>query len=230
MSKTVTAAMLIGALALGGVAHAQTAVSLGAAPAQQQADDAPVGKKAGTLMVRVRAIGLIPENTSSSISAIGGHVNATAQAAPEIDLSYFFTDHIAIEGIAASTRHSISAGHSALGHVDVGSAYVLPPTVTLQYHFMPHSRFSPYVGVGLTVAFFYDTNPSGPTVTKFGLDTTVGPAIQAGFDYNFSGHWFANFDVKQIFINTTARINGGTIVAKTALNPTVVGAGIGYRF
>ncbi len=228
MRKTLTAAMLTGALALGGVAHAQTAVSLGAPP--QPAGDAPVGKKAGTLMVRLRAIGLIPQNTSSSVSVIGGHVNASAQAAPEIDLSYFFTDHIAVEGIAASTRHSVSAGHTALGHVDVGSVYVLPPTITVQYHFMPHERFSPYVGVGLTVAFFYDSNPAGPTVSKVGFSNAVGPAIQAGFDYNFAGHWFANFDVKQIFLNTEARINGGAIVAKTSLNPTVVGAGIGYRF
>ena len=67
-------------------------------------------------------------------------------------------------------------------------------------------------------------------MTKFGLSTSAGAAIQAGFDYNISGHWFANFDVKQVFLNTEARINGGTIIAKTALNPTIIGAGIGYRF
>ncbi len=55
-------------------------------------------------------------------------------------------------------------------------------------------------------------------------------AVQAGFDYNISGHWFANFDVKQIVLNTEARINEGAIVAKTALDPTIIGAGIGYRF
>jgi outer membrane protein len=37
-------------------------------------------------------------------------------------------------------------------------------------------------------------------------------------------------DVKQIFLNTTASINGGVIKAHTALNPLVVGMGIGYRF
>lgn len=100
----------------------------------------------------------------------------------------------------------------------------------MQYHFRPHARFSPYVGAGLTVAFFRDSNPTGPTVDKFGLSNNVGAAIQAGFDYNITGHWFANFDVKQVFLNTTARINGGGIVARTALDPTIVGAGIGYRF
>ncbi len=82
----------------------------------------------------------------------------------------------------------------------------------------------------LTVAFFYDSHSAGPTVTSFGLSNNVGAAIQAGFDYNFNGHWFANLDVKQLFVNTTARINGGGIVAKTSLDPTIVGAGIGYRF
>jgi outer membrane protein len=67
-------------------------------------------------------------------------------------------------------------------------------------------------------------------VSSLSLDNSVGAAVQAGFDYNLIGHWFANFDVKQIFLNTTAHIDGGAIIAKTALNPLIVGAGIGYRF
>ena len=37
-------------------------------------------------------------------------------------------------------------------------------------------------------------------------------------------------DVKQIFLSTTASINNGAIRAKITVNPTVVGAGFGYRF
>jgi outer membrane protein len=194
-----------------------------------QNDDVNV-QQLGHFMVRVRALGVIPENASSAISAIGGSVGVTATPAPEVDLSFFFNDHLAVEAIAASTRHEIAAQHSALGHVDVGSVYVLPPTLTLQYHFSPHSRFSPYVGAGLTAAFFYDSRPAGPTVTKVGLSNAVGAAIQFGFDYHIAGPWFANFDVKQVFLDTEARLNGGTIIAKTALDPTIIGAGIGYRF
>ena len=38
--------------------------------------------------------------------------------------------------------------------------------------------------------------------------------------------------MKQIFLNTTANINTvlGPVKANTALNPLVIGAGIGYRF
>ena len=195
-----------------------------------EAVETNAGFQAGSVMVRLRAIGVIPENLGSSVSAIGGHVGVTATPAPEVDLSYFFTPNIAAELIAASTRHEVSASGTALGHVDVGSVYVLPPTLTVQYHFMPHSKFSPYVGAGIALAFFYDSQPARPTVTKVGFSNNVGAAVQAGFDYNVTGHWYLNFDVKQIFVNTTARIKGGTIIAKTALDPTVVGAGIGYRF
>jgi outer membrane protein len=221
MAKVLFAACLAGGLAVSGMASAQTAAT---------DPDAPVGKAANTIMIRLRGIGVLPQDSSSSISTIGGDVNASNSAAPEVDFSYFFTDHIAAELIAATTRHEISASNTSLGRVDVGSVWVLPPTVTLQYHFMPHERFSPYVGAGLNATFFYDAHPAGGAVTSLGFSDNVGAAIQAGFDYNFIGHWFANFDVKQIFVNTDASLNNGAIHAKTALNPTVIGAGIGYRF
>ena len=223
MKRTLFASCLCGALAVAGVASAQTAPN--------SDSNAPVGKQANTFMIRVRAIGVIPENNSSNTS-VGGHVSATAQAAPEIDLSYFITDNIAAELIAASTRHNIRATGTAAGDLDVGSTWILPPTLTLQYHFMPHERFSPYIGAGLNVSFFYAESAAGPTVRSLSLDNAVGAALQVGFDYNFSGHWFANFDVKQIFLSTTAHLNTalGPVTAKTSLDPLVIGAGIGYRF
>jgi outer membrane protein len=221
MKPILFASCLLSAVACSSLAFAQSPFDLSAPP---------VGKQAGTIMIRVRAIGVIPLNSSSSISVIGGQVNATAQAAPEADFSYFFTDNIAVELIAATTRHNVSASNTAIGHVDVGSVWALPPTLTLQYHFFPHERFSPYIGAGINATFFYGAHPAGPPVTDVTFSNNVGAAIQAGVDYNIGGHWFANFDVKQIFLNTTASINGGAIKAHTALNPLVVGMGIGYRF
>jgi outer membrane protein len=204
----------------------------GGASAQTLTEPAPVGKAANTFMIRGRVIGVIPLNSSSDISVIGGHVSTSNAVAPEVDFSYFLTDNIALELIAATTKHNLYAVDSALspGSVKVGSTWVLPPTLLLQYHFFPHEKFSPYVGAGLNVSFFYASQPAGGAVNQLAMTSGVGAAIQAGFDYNFSGHWFANFDVKQIFLNTSASINGGAIKAKTALNPLVIGARIGYRF
>jgi outer membrane protein len=226
MKRVLFAGTMLSALAFGFTANAQSPLDMNAPP---------VGKQAGTFMVRARAIGVIPENNSSSISVIGGHVDATAQAAPELDLSYFLTDNIAFELIAATTRHEVSASGSSLaqgGKVDVGSVWALPPSLTVQYHFLPHAAFSPYVGVGLDLMVFYGAQPAGPAVTHVSFGNNVGPVIQAGIDYNVSGHWFANFDVKQIFVNTDAHVDalGTTVKAHTALDPLVIGMGIGYRF
>ena len=229
MKRFLLATTFASAMALTGTAWAQMPFDL-SQPA--------VGKAANTFMIRVRAIGVIPEDNSSSVTVLtGGHVNTTAQPAPEVDFSYFLTDHIAAELIAATTRHSIAENGSAVipGKVDVGSTWVLPPTLTLQYHFFPQSQFSPYIGAGVNVSFFYDTKPAGPLITHVSMNNGWGPAVQAGVDYNFAGHWFANFDVKQIFLNTGAHINAGpggalALKAKTSLDPLVIGAGIGYRF
>jgi outer membrane protein len=223
MKKTLFATTVLSAMALGFAANAQSLLDM----------NAPlIGKEAGTFMIRARALGVIPEDISSSISAIGGHVTATAQAAPEVDFSYFLTDNVALELIAASTRHNVKATGTAVGDIDVGSVWALPPTLTLQYHFLPHSAFSPYVGVGLNVTFWYGESAANPPVTHFHVGTGVGPALQAGVDYNIAGHWFLNADVKQIFLNTDAHIDalGTTVKARTALDPLVVGMGIGYRF
>ena len=211
-----------------------TAMAFAGAPVvRAETDGAPVGKAAGTFMIRARVIGVIPENSSSSLSGAltSGSVGTPNSVVPEVDFSYFLTENIALELIAATSQHDLYAKNSALGSsYHVGSTWVLPPTLLLQYHFMPHEKFSPYVGAGVNVSFFYATEAANNAVTQLAMKSSVGAAVQAGFDYNFSGHWFANFDVKQIFVSTTASINGGAIHAKTALNPTVVGAGIGYRF
>lgn len=199
-----------------------------ATPAMAQSADS--GKAAGSIMVRGRLIAVMPQNFSSSVSAIGGHVATTTAVTPEVDFSYFFTDNIAVELIAATTRHSLSATGTSLGKVPVGTTWVLPPAVTVQYHFNPKGKVSPYLGAGLNYTLFYGTHAAGGAVTKLGLDNNVGGVLQAGIDYNLDGRWFANVDIKQIFVSTKAKLNGGGIVAKTALSPTVFGVGLGYRF
>jgi outer membrane protein len=210
---------MLGALAVAGSAAAQTA------------SDAPVGKAAGTWMVRGRIIDVDPENNGSSTS-IGGRVSATNTATLEADFSYFFTDHIAAELIAATTKHDITAKDTTHGDIKVGSTWVLPPTLLLQYHFMPKARFSPYIGAGLNATLFYSDAPARPVITSMHLDNNIGEALQIGADYNVSGHWFLNADVKQIFLPTKASLTTvlGHVSAKTSLDPLVVGVGAGYRF
>ncbi|MDD2878175.1 MAG: outer membrane beta-barrel protein [Acidiphilium sp.] len=221
MRKTVASLGLVSLLAL-------------SAPAYAQWWNQPTGFQAGDIMVRLRADGVLPQNMSSNLSRIGGKIDASDTVIPELDLSYFFTPHISVEAIAGTSRHNIWANDTALGTVKVGSVWVLPPTVTVQYHFGGMGNFVPYVGAGVSLMLFYDSHTAAD-LQALGLDTVtyrtgIGPAIEAGFDYHLKGNWYANFVVKQTFVATRASIGHGTVIAHTNLDPTIVGAGIGYRF
>lgn len=190
-----------------------------------------IGLGKGDFILRAGALGVIPNNTSSRTS-VGGHVTASNGVMGELSANYFITDNLAVEAIASSTQHKVWARGTAAGDVYVGKVWVIPPTITLQWHFLPHKRFNPYAGVGLTVAFWHNLKPGGGIVQKLGMETTVGPSFNIGFDYQLVGNWFFNIDAKQMLLNQRAHINNSPdrIDARTSLNPTAISGGIGYRF
>ena len=170
-------------------------------------------------MARVRAIGVHP-NVSSSLSGL----DANDQWAPELDFTYFWTKNFATELILATTRHELTYNGTSLGKVSV-----LPPTITLQYHFTDLGAFRPYVGGGLNLTWFYN-NDLKLGNTPIDVDSTsVGGAVQAGFDYEFQKNWYFNMDVKYIWMSTDVKAAGATLT-NLKLDPVVYGVGIGYRF
>jgi outer membrane protein len=179
-------------LVIAGLALA--AATLVAGPAQAQSPDG--GFQAGSILIRGRIIDVMPQNSTSSVSLIGGHVTATDTITPEVDFTYFITENIAVELIAATTRHSLAATGTAIGKVPVGSTWVLPPALTLQYHFMPKGSISPYVGAGINYTVFYNAHAAGGAVTKLSLESNFGEVLQAGVDFNLGGRWYGNVDVK----------------------------------
>jgi len=197
-----------------------------------------IGLGKGDALIRLSAIGVMPEDIGSRVwlngAAIPGSIKASRQAAPELTFEYFLTDHVSVDLIAASTRHELAATGTPLGHLDIGSTWVLPPTLTFAWHFRPHKRFNPYAGLGGTLAFFHNTSPAGGVVQKLNLGVTGGPSLDIGFDYQIVGNWFFNVDAKQMFMRAHAwandRQSGAFIKAHDSLDPTVVGMGIGYRF
>jgi outer membrane protein len=197
----------------------------------------PTGYSAGDILAHLSVIAIVPENLNSHVNGpiVGGdHVGTSIAESPELDASYFLTPNVSLELIAATTKHDVWATGNSAGKVKVGSTWVLPPTLTAQYHFAQLGPVRPYVGLGLTVAFFYSPSRSA-TLTSLnaklgGLSTGVGPAIDAGFDVPLGNNFTANVDVKQIFLTTSTRIAGGAIGAVTELDPTVVGVGVGYQF
>ncbi|MBX3446658.1 MAG: OmpW family protein [Parvibaculaceae bacterium] len=205
-----------------GAGLAIAAAVMTAAPAHAES----TGKSAGDIMVRARALWAVPDE-SASVTVLGGDVNVSNDVVPEIDFTYFVTDNIALELIAGTTRHDVS--HTPTG-IDLGKVSLLPPTLTLQYHFLPKEKLSPYVGAGVNYTIFYNEDAPGGAVTSIDYKNSFGWALQAGVDYEVADRWYVNLDVKKIFLSTDVSINGGAINADVDLDPWLVGVGIGYRF
>jgi hypothetical protein len=103
--------------------------------------------------------------------------------------------------------------------VDLGSAWLLPPTVTLQYHFDPKgASMRPYVGVGVNYTTFFGVDE--PAGLNIDYDDSFGLALQAGIDIPFGNGWSVNVDVKKIYINTDVTITLASSLLKPMLTST----------
>jgi outer membrane protein len=199
----------------------------------------PAQAEQGDWLVRGRAIMVAPTETSSGVEPAfaDDEVSVSNSFAPEVDISYFVSDHVALELIAATTKHDVG-GKGALKPVgELAGSWVLPPTLTLQYHFAPKARVRPYVGAGLNYTLFYSEDASDGLEdaigsTKVELDDSFGYALQAGVDVDLNEKIFLNLDVKYIDIDTEATLTTGSLVnrVKVSLDPVVVGVGVGMRF
>ncbi len=176
---------------------------------------------------RGRIISVIADG-SGTVDGTALETDVSASETLEFDVSYFFTKNIAAELIAATSKHTVQAGTSNLGN-----AWILPPTVTLQYHFTPEEKFSPYLGAGLNYSMFYGED-SAAGFSELDVEGGVGYAVQAGFDYWIDEHWGINMDVKYIDLDVDVDVvSGGTTALRASnvdLNPVVAGVGVSYRF
>jgi len=199
--------------------------------------DAPVVVESwtnpGDIFVRARGLAVIPQ-TGTDKWNIGGSpdLSISTSGIPELDITYFLTKNIAVEVIAGTTPHTIDSKGtiSTLGKVE--DVWLLPPTVTLQYHFDTGTAFKPYIGAGVNYTFFFK-DETGSSFGGFHLDNTWGAALQAGFDYKLTGNWFLNFDFKYLFLDTDFSVNtktGTHVTGHVDIDPIIVGAGIGYKF
>lgn len=202
-----------------------------AAGSQDQVAAPEVASKAkpNPWMIRLRSIWVEPEVSSTYLSS-GAGIKVTDVSndwEPELDINYFFNPHLSAELILATTTNDVTG----TGNYDLGSVKMLPPTVTLLYHFTPEKMFSPYAGAGINYTFFYDADSGSAQDIQY--DDTFGFALQAGLDVKVNQKWSVNFDVKKIFLNTDVHVDTGSTMNDSlhvTLNPWIYGVGVGYKF
>ncbi len=180
---------------------------------------------------RLRGIVVAPDE-SADIEAIGGDVSISTAVVPEFDITYFFNENWSLELILATARHDVEAVGTAAEDIDLGHVWLLPPTLTAQYHFTG-GDFVPYLGAGPNLTFFYGVD-EGPTADDVEYDTTLGFAVQGGFDFMLNDKWFLNLDIKRLFLNTDVTVDatsalGATVGADVDINPWIFGVGVGVK-
>lgn len=210
-----------------------------AVPASAQTND-DIGIRAGDVLVRLRTIVVAPNEKSNGVKPAfpAEKVSLDNAVMPEIDATYMVTDNIGFELIASTTKHDFAGVTGTTGSIGkLGSTWVLPPTLTAQYHFNSRGKIRPYVGAGVNYTIFWDEKASSGLQgavgkTRVRMSDSFGWAAQAGVDVDLTRKVFLNLDVKYIDIATDARLDTvalGTQRTHVKVNPLVFGVGLGVR-
>jgi outer membrane protein len=176
-------------------------------------------------LVRARAVRIDTADKSDPLAGAGASDRMTVsdKTIPEVDISYFFTSNIAAELILTyPQKHDVY-----LDGANIGTFKHLPPTLTLQYHFLPGATFDPYLGAGANYTRFSSVHLLGGAGEL--ENDSLGLALQAGIDYRIDQHWSLNFDVKKLQLRSDVMIAGAT-VSKVKVDPYLASFGVGYRF
>ncbi|MEX3985535.1 OmpW family protein [Paraburkholderia sp. EG287A] len=221
-------------------------------------------QSAGQFVVNAGWLHMAPQDSSQplTVSALGqsGSIPGSGASVGNSDTfaltaRYFFTDHIALEGILGVPPKLQMSGTGSISQLgELGTARVLSPALQLQYHFGdPSSHFRPYIGAGAAYVWYRDIHLSQPVAsgqmlyspmlgkalegpTSASLSSSVAPLVNAGLTYNINSHWSVGISLSYMWLSTratlTTRSAVGTVTttAKVKINPFISFLSIGYRF
>ncbi len=178
---------------------------------------------AGDLLLRVGAHSVNPKSNNHPV------VNVDSAASLTLNATYFLTDNWAVDVLGAVPfKHDINLNSNG---AKVATTKHLPPTVGLQYHFMPDAPvFRPYVAAGLNYTFFFNTDTQGAlAASRLDLGSSFGLAGEIGADFIINDAWSVNVDLRYIKIGTKAKLDGASL-GTVNIDPYAYGIMISRRF
>ncbi|WP_028081876.1 OmpW/AlkL family protein [Solimonas soli] len=202
-------------------------------------------ESAGSWLIKGGVMSIMPDSRS-------GDLSAPSQPGTKIDTSsgdtqlaggivYMITEHWSVEvPLALPFKYDIKGAGTIDGVGKIGETRAMPATLFAQYRFLgAGARLRPYVGLGLTYAYFFDekgngtltglTNPGGGEPTKLDIDSKFALTPQLGVVWHFNDRWFAEVMGAKTFLKTTSSLSTGQKIDIT-LDPWTAGAFVGYRF
>jgi outer membrane protein len=216
---------------------------LALAAAMTVASAASAQQTQGTWLGTLGINKITPKVDSGDVSAPalpGTKTDVDSDTKPRFAVAYMVTDNIAAElDLGLPYKHNLYGAGAIQGTGKLGTSEVLPPTVFIQYRFLPaNSMFRPYAGLGITYAMFQKErgsgqltailNTGGPGAT-FKLDDKWGVSYQIGGTVKINEKWFVDASVIKTKLKTTAHYSTGQ-TQNVRLDPLAVNVSIGYNF
>ena len=115
----------------------------------------------------------------------------------------------------------------------LGEVRYAPLSPSISYRLLNEGPVRPYVGLGVTYMKILSTQDGDFAHLK--VDGAAGGMLQLGADLPLSPRWSAFLDVRKTWLKTTATgtltaLGGLPVRGDVRLRPTVLIAGLGYRF
>lgn len=175
----------------------------------------------GDMLVRAGWTTVSPKGNNHAV------VNVDSGSSLGLNLAYMLSPNLSVEVLAAYPfEHDINLN----GGGKVASTKHLPPTVSLQYHFMTDKTFKPYIGLGLNYTTFFSTKTTGALAgTKLSLNDSWGLAGEIGADIMLENNWLLNFSARYADIDTKAKLDGASL-GTVNIDPWVYSFMVGYKF
>jgi len=204
---------------------------------------AAMAQSAGSWMVKAGVNNISPKVDSGDLSPPsmpGTKIDVEGATSLIVTAAYMVTDNFSVEFYAGLPYEHDVVGDGAIAGVGkLGSVKQVSPTLFAQWRFFDaKAQFRPYVGLGLTYAYFYDeegsgtltalTNPGGPP-THMSASSAWGLSPQIGAAYQFDQHWFVDGSIIKSFIKNTNTLSTGQTI-DTKLDPLSANISVGYRF
>jgi outer membrane protein len=138
--------------------------------------------------------------------------------------------------INVSIINNVDPGFNAV-NAKIAETDHLPPTFSIQYHFLPDGTFQPYVGAGVNYTTFFSTDVEQALVDlgidDIDLDDSFGLALQLGADWTFGNGWLVNFDLRWIDIESDLEATALGVTGELGtvkIDPWVYSINLGYSF
>ena len=196
--------------------------------------------ESGDWLVRIGPALIEPNDDSNDVEGIAGSgVRVDNNVTLGFTIGYMVTNNVGVELLGVTPSNHDLNGKGVIGPLGkIGDVDVFPPTLSLQYHFMPQGKIQPYVGVGVNYTHFYGADASGSLETALGGNTDVdiddswGLAGQVGVDVMLNDSWLVNAGIWYVDIDADATLSTGAVDrdVNIDIDPWVFFVGIGKRF